>query len=546
MSRKAEDSDIYTNIEAYVAKHYSALDDLFRRCDLYNVTKARPGGHGITLLIPKKDQIDAIRKYSVGLSTEEVSKACQLLLAHIVRKAIIKPADWMTGDVSDARFPSQLLQAKVAGNKVELLSGGKAYATLEPDPNFRVAFRTNVAVWVITDGRVREEMDSDAPRKPQSRARKPQADKRGEGVSGGYELSRAHAESDRFKIGLAAENEFVLQHARGANKELCTYVNYVIAFAHFMYASHRDVFFQCVLPLIRFRVSDFYVLFEPHRVCAPDQYLIDGAYINEWWSSYQYHNLVQNDVISFRKWIDERLAEASSVVKCAIYDNPKDLIAAIDSERMNITDVMQTPAQIADAVYKIYDELSDGNRIGDIPNIYPPMLAEYYRRHPRFKLMHDELAYVTEPLIIRVCHNFDVRRFREIVTIIGNAMHADSVAEVENMLPLINRRKLALQNDALINEIRVFINSTMFFWIPLTRALVKDYPITNSASRPANTDALYNTDLALALHHERIYGDQTAYIADKNRELALAALGAIPAAHISAELQAKLKAIIQQ
>ena len=557
MSKKSDTHSLVTNIEDYVRAKYPDFAALFDYCKLFHLTSPRPGSAGVTLIIPTdKKYVDSIRDLSFSSDASDVGKACDSLLALMMRRALVKASDWSAEDIADMRYPSQQITAKVSAKNVELQFGGKTYATLAPDTAFVAGFRPNIAVWLLTDGHMRKDTDAPATRKPRTavRTRAAHSAKEGGDVSGGYDLIRAHAESDRFKIAVAAENEYVVQHmtrpqsgqSDAAPKSACSFLSYTISFARFMFDHHIDEFFQCVLPLVRFRISDFYFLFEPHRAVLPDQYLIADVFISEWWASYQFHRLVKEDVIAYRKWIDERLAEAHAHVQCAIYTDPVGLATAIDEMRTSLTPALQNPAQIADAVYKAYDEFSNKNAIGKYPNVYPPMLAEYYRRHPRFKIMHDEIAFVIEPLMIRVCHQFHLEKFREIVTIIGNAMHADSPAEVENMLPLINKRKIALQSDALINEIRTFINSTMFFWIPITSAVMRDYPIENTTTRPDGAEVIYNTDLALALHHERLYGDQSIHIANMNKELALAALNSIAPGHMSPELQAKIKVLSQQ
>lgn len=556
MSKKTDSHSVFTTIEDYVRAKFPDFASLLDYCKLFNLTQPRnsSGGAGVTLVIPTaKEYIDSIRDLAFSPDPEKVGRACDSLLALMMRKAMRTAADWTMGDVSDMRFPSQQITAKASASSVELQFGSKTYATLKQDPGFKVGFRSNIAVWLLTDGRMRDQMDAEAPRKQRS-GRSRGAPKMGEGVTGGYDLTKSHADSDRFKIAVLAENEFVIQHMQGAAVAaaggqacVCPFLTYMMSFARFTHERHPEEFYQCVLPLIRFRVTDFYSLFEPHRAVPPDQYLINDSLISEWWTTFQYLRFVQDDVIKFRKWIDERLTEAQSHVKCAIYTAPADLADAIDTIRGDLTPVLQSATKIPDAVYGAYTALATTNRVGSFPEVFPPMLADYYRRHPLFKLMQDELAFVIEPLMIRVCKAFSPERFREIVTIIGNAMHADSQSEIEAKLPLVSRTKLTsgLANDGLIAEIRTFINSTMFFWIPVTSAIMANYPIESSTTRPEGADVIYNTDLALALHHQRVYSDMSARIADMNKELALAALRAIDKSHLSAELQAKIAALTQ-
>jgi hypothetical protein len=113
-------------------------------------------------------------------------------------------------------------------------------------------------------------------------------------------------------------------------------------------------------------------------------------------------------------------------------------------------------------------------------------------------------------------------------------------------MPLTNKKRVALlQNDALADEIRTFINSTMFLWIPMTSEMMSQkYPIENQPRRTTDSDIIYNVDLALALHHKRLYGDVDASAKTQN-ELALLALKSVPQDHISPELRAKIQSMMQ-
>lgn len=557
MSKKSDAHSVVTNIEDYVRAKYPEFAALLDYCKLFNLTLPRPGREGITLLIPQdKKYIDEIRDLTFSTKAEDVGASCDMLLALMIRKAILKASDWTSDDIGDMRYPPQRVAAKVTASSVKIQAPKEV--TVVQDPDFKVGFRSNCAIWLIKEGRMNPSKENPIPLR--RRERRP-ASKEGKGVSGGYDLTKAHADAARFKIAIAAENEFVLQYMtreQGGSAstsseaiQVCPFLAYVMSFARFMHDKHPREFYECVLPLIRYRVTDFYILFEPHRAVAPDQYLIPDVFINEWWDAYKYMRVVAQDIADFRAFVDRALFDAQVQCPAAVYNHTDDLIGEIDSVRLTITPSLQNPAQVANIIYAAYDNLANTNKLGDIDNVYPPMLAEYYRRHPRFKLAHDELSFVVEPIMIRIHKAFDIEQFRNVITMIGNVLHADSIQEIEAALPLVNRKKIELmslsQNDALINEIRTFVNSTMFMWVPLTTARIEKYPIENVTTRPTDgNEALYNTDFALKLHHERLYSQMAGRVIDMNKELALAALSTIKPEQLSDELRAKMTVLLSK
>jgi hypothetical protein len=550
MSKKSD--QLSTNLEDYVRARYPDLAALFDYCKLFNLLMPRANGAGVTLLVPTdKTYLNSLRELSTSSSAAQVTKACDSLLSLIMRRVITSAAEWASPDISDMRWPAQAVVGRVASKGVELVHDGKAYATVRQDSDFKLGYQTRkIAVWLL-DGKMREQMDADAqtrPQRPRGSRRVKRTGPTGGSVEGGYDVSATQVNTNRFKIAISAENEFVIQHMKSGGSApsatTCPFLSYTFSFARFAYAKAPEIFYERILPVLRYRVTDFYAIFESHRFAA--EYLVPDALINEWWDSFNVASAVQTDVLAFRDWIDSLLTgEAKTKVPCAIYSQPEELAEAIDAIRADITGQLGNNQRIPEFVYKIYDTVINQNAVGSIANVFPPGIHRYYSSNPRMKEMHDELAFVIEPLMIRVCQRFDLARFRTIIAMIGNAMHAITPAEIEAKLPLVNATKIGLLGGNIVKEIAVFINSTMFLWHPITKAMMKNHPIESSPTRTSD-DALFNTDLALALHHERIYADMSAKIADANQAIALKALESIGPGHMSAELQAKIKTLAQQ
>lgn len=547
MSSKKGERTIVTNIEDYLRGNYPALAELFDYCQLTRNLAARPNSAGITLLVPNEAYMKQIYDLSRSSETSDIEKACNTLQSLIITKALHTGKDWDSDDITDMRYPRQQIKVKKSSSseRVELVGpDGAVYATATVDKGFKVGFRSNLAIWKI-DGRMRSEMDA-AASQPKHKLRsvgKAPASQR----TGGYELSTKQAELLRFKIAVIAENEFTVLTSEKV--PIPPQLSYLISFARFMYDAHRDIFFSKVLPLIHFRLVDFYIIFESHRIDESNQYLIPDECIEEWWTRHKFDT--SESVPLFRKWIDERLKEGASHIPCAIYNHVADseIIDQIDNVRVALTPSLQNVVSMPDKIYSVYDEFVKTNRIGDIDNVLPEELIAYYRAHPHFKLAHDELAYIIEPLVINFTTTRDTKHIREVFNIIGNTLHSNTIEEIERTMPLTNKKRIALlmqtQNDTLANEVRSFINSTMFLWIPMTTEMIEKYPIENQSKRPTDTDVIYNVDLALALHHKRIYGDIDTANGAQN-DAAILALSKVQPEHISPELRAKIQSMLQK
>ncbi|MFA5177273.1 MAG: hypothetical protein WC440_03875, partial [Candidatus Omnitrophota bacterium] len=271
--------------------------------------------------------------------------------------------------------------------------------------------------------------------------------------------------------------------------------------------------------------------------------------IDEWLTTFQYRASKSEDIIAFRKWVDDRLAEAGSRCPCAIYSNIQDLITEIDSVRADTMSAIQNPGQAAEIIIKQYSDMLATNSLGSIQGIYPDRISQYWRARPCAKLAHDELAFITEPIFCRLATAGSANareEYMRTISLIGNVMHAETNSDICAMLPLTNARKLAsFANDAIMSELRVFVNSTAFMWIPLTSATMRDYPVLDSTSRE-DVNAIYNVDLALALKHERLLGPESERIARENKEAALAAIRSLRPENMSPELRAHLHTLISQ
>ena len=547
MSKKSEPSQ-YTNIEQFLRSNYPEIAELFDYCELFNATLTQRED-GITFLIPDKKYITKLRQMAYSTNSDDISKSCNALLSLVMRRALLKPAEWLADDIADKRFPPQKITAQISlenPKAVNLQSGGKTYATIELDDKAKFAFR-KIAVWHIVDGQMRDEMDAPAQmkrRKFPGRTRQEPRD-----VSGGD--AAEVRESVRKHILLCAMKDFEHMDSAAADATAFAYyaspfVTYTISFAKFMHANYKDVFVQRILPLLHCRATDFFIVFEPY--CNSG--FIPEENIAEWWATFQYNTHLLEDLIKYRGWLDKCLAEAPQTCDAAIYTRSADLINVIDGVRVQLSSALQNKQKIAAEIFQVYDNLASTNKIDDIANIFPQPLAEHYKEHPRAKLIQDELSFVVEMLLISAyqrAHGFTASQISTVLSMVFKVTTAKSIAEVDNNLILVNRKKIELPlGDVVANEIRAFVNSTLFIWVPLTTEQIKNYPIENKPERPRHTtEVLFNADLAMLLYQERISASNPNKIEEMRKKMILSILDHIGHEH-DAEILAKIKTIIGQ
>jgi len=550
-------SKAVTSLGNYVRTRYPDLSAVFETCDLWNVlTTSMKNPRGLTLIIPTDAEI---KKLTTSLKSDDLlGDTCNYILAHILRAAYKTTSDWTSSIPIDMRIPAQRIHADISGQHVEFKNAeGKKYATIERDKNFNLAFRDNLAVWVVTDGSMRAAMDMPASKTEMQevyRSRRTKTDeqsgndkKTNKGKTGGYIVLKQHMQSARFQVAITAENDFAICARMQQKPNNSSFISYVMSFARYLHKTNADMFFQCVLPLIRFRHTDFYAIFEPHcEFNSDNEYLIPDHIINEWWQQYNAAEGYIDNVIEFRKYIDAMLAEAAnSTNACAIYTASVELIKAIDNIRIEISEHAASDALLSQALYILrekYENIARSNTIGDIANVFPSELARHYQMHPFLKLTQDEIAYTCDPLFMLNWSAFDEQTYATLINMIGTSYHT-SEPEVLEILPLTGVRRFNLmilaQNRAYSDEIRAFINSTHLLWIPISSALASNYPIRSSPEHPkdaAHLEVLYNTDAALILQHQRMYANMSR----NDSDMVSAALGHMGASNITPQLREQI------
>lgn len=484
------------------------------------------GKPGITFLMP---QDKAFRKKIADLAysdkIEDANKACDMLNACIFRDVFKTPSDWMNkrDDIPNALLPSQHVEVEnVSGKEVIFKSGAKAVV----DDGFKDASKkSNLAVWKLVSGELPVTTDKPAKLK--------YAKKKGGkgGKSGGYDAPGQDVQNIRFKIAVAVENMYMMDqlnksmgsaivgaHETGGfgpavpytQRRRDVYLEYTMSLVNYLMNVSYDehLLYGKVLPMISFQKIDFYNLVQPHTFRGEDAYLIPTGIIISWWTSQSTSFNLQNVIDQ----VSQKLSNAPTTWRSAkVYSDRRAVLHAADEKRQQINQLVGNRSRsMPDMIIDAYKELNENNAIGGLSDIFPQPLADFYKAEPGLKVMQDELRYLTFLQFEALERNpdFDHGHFETIINMIAEYQHAVTSDERERTLKLNNKytMKYLIQPTEKIQEIRVFVNSTHFMYIPLSSADVMDFPLKNVITKPDPTDlqGIWNIDRGTISRHKRL------------------------------------------
>jgi hypothetical protein len=252
----------------------------------------------------------------------------------------------------------------------------------------------------------------------------------------------------------------------------------------------RALFVNRILPVISYDKFDAYALFEPYRQSG--EYLISDDVIMDW---YQSKNRLNVNLSTVFHDIERTLI--NHVDDAMIYSNRAAIQSAIAGIRKQITDASASrPRNIIAELEKHYVDLERNNKIGNVGPIYPQDLFNYYHSNPGLKMLHDELRYVTFGAFKSLeAAPFDIGHFTMIKTNIIECLSAassDDRARAHKVLNKSTLRYMISPSDN-IDEIKVFVYSTMFLYIPMTSEEADKVSQKYSVRRPdADNLVLYN------------------------------------------------------
>lgn len=486
----------HCRISDYIEAVDSELMQLLNgTCSSANLTTR--GKPGLTFMRPKEAEYKKkIAELAYSDKVEDANKACDMLNACIIRNVFRTPDDWMSmkDDIPNSLFPNQHVEVdSVKGGEVIFKNGCKA----KLDPDFKDSSqRRNLAVWIITSGEMPVTKDKDAKGKYKKVDVKAKMEGSAEEVMS----------TGRFKIITAIENMYILDRLNKTvgreyieysgshdttyplfkmpfeSRPRDIYLEYTMSLANYISNVDPGLFSDVVVPLISFQKIDLYNLIEPHK--STRQYLIPEDIINDWWmkgESFHMHDAMKKIVDALK-----------SGGKCALYGNRAGIFHATDVLRRKVIGTLQSRFREAvDEIIAGYDKIDTDNSIGELKNIYPERLAKHYQDNPGLKMVQDELRYVTFVAFASMEQDpsFDRDRFETTIAYIADCLNASSLQGRRRVVRLLNQNtwRVQIQPTEKLGEIKTFVSSTHYMYIPLSPDEIASYPLKNTPSRPGPT-----------------------------------------------------------
>ncbi|QYB17608.1 polyprotein pp62-like protein [Pacmanvirus S19] len=481
-------------------------------------TRGRPG---TTLVIP---QDKAYRKKIADLAfsdkVEDANKASDMINALIFRGVYKSPGDWISqkDDIPNALYPPQHVEIDSAsGKEIVFKSGARAVV----DTDFKDSSKKgNLAVWKLISGEI--PVTSDKPAKLKYA-------KIQKGKTGGYAVDNMISMGERYKIAVAVENAYRLHELQrrsgaslnGGHKDI--YLEYTLSLVNYIMNVRKDtdLMYEKVLPVLSFDKIDFYLLVEPHKFNG--SYLLDDALIHEWW-------LQKSPQINCRdimKQVESMLAGGNGALCYSNRSAIMDALAVIRQKLCNQID--SRPRACVDEIAKLYDDFEKSNTLPGLDGkVYPNGISTYYMNEPGLKMIHDELRYLTYGAFKRLElePTFDDSRYNELVNMIGECLHAASSVDRAGAHKLLNKNSIRylISPTEKIEEIKIFVYSTMFMYMPMTETEAMNFSQKHSISRPdPNNIVVFNIAKDLYIQHQRVLSDSvgsnTKSIAEAIRSL---------------------------
>jgi hypothetical protein len=459
------------------------------------------GKPGITFLLPQdKAFLSKLEKLAYSDKTDEAIQAGYMINALTIRDVFKTPAEWKSREVANSLMPSQVVEVEsTSAKEVVFKSGAKAVL----DTAFRDASRRqNIAVWTLISGEI--PVTTDKPAQQRSGKGKPKV--------GSYDPGNIQLQGERFKIALAVENTYAmcrLQREYSARSSVYrdVYVDSVLSLVNYIYNVRKDtsLLYERVLPLISLDKIDFYLLIEPHK--SSGEYLLDDTLIHEWWLKRNSIPCYNENVLAI---IENLLtAPAATSSPYLVYSDRKKLLSLIHSVRTSLGQTVDAkPRQCIDAIAQHYSELETSNTIKGVGPVYPESLAAYYKESAGLKFIQDELRYLTYGAFKRLeTEGFDHGAFHELTNMIAECLYSGSEADRARNHKLLNKNilKVHISPSENVQEIKIFVYSTMLLYIPLTRAEANDLRVKYSITRPDPTYiVVFNISKDLYLQHNRL------------------------------------------
>jgi len=522
--------ETYCSIGKYLAKVDPKLYELIDDACLTGLLNSG-GKTGMTFLHPvdsawRKKFESLVHSSAVGSKPA----AEDMLRALILRDTFKTGRDWTSkrDNIPNSLFPYQHVPVKSSNDREVVFESG---ARAELDTQFVDDSRKkNLAVWKLVSGEIPVTTDRPA---------KPSAEKKGR-----YEPEATLMNLKRYQIGKYVETEYAREELNrreaGSHNPSQCYLKYTLSIVNYLIRNgSENIVYTCVLPNISFDKFDFYALVEPHSPSGP--YLLDDHTIESWWADTSSRVF---DISAMKKKVMEMQANTGAPCKCAFYTARGHLLKEINSTRVHI--LRSRMLESAAKIEEVYKNLEATNSIGDTQNVFSADLIAHYRAHPGLKLTQDELRYLTHLKfgVLEKNARFELGEFNYILNYIGDRLHATTEVARANLRTLVNVRAIQYQIKPReqITELGLFVNSTMYMFIPQTAAETASIAPKNTLSRPVfgGPNRFFNAQQAIHEMQIRVLPE----LSKEYHEQVAAWLGTLDPSQLTAESREQLKKML--
>jgi len=504
MSNKKK-AHVYAGILEYLEDYDPDLHNIIRSLCLDYLFNLK-GKPGITFLWPKDEEF---RKKIFDLAesgdVDKAFEASDMIAALVIPDNLKSPDDFKAKSDDIPNALNRTIEVDVKGssiNNVKFTSGAIAVI----DKKFTSASRkNNLNVYILEKGEIPVEGKLAQGKYIKRTSKKPT---KGEEASGGFDISGMEAQKIRQDIAINVENAYFADHtygtkgsrtARGGTEESRTsairdaYLEATLSLINFILVNMSDetiasVFVGRMLPIISFTKVDFYLFVEPHRTSG--EYLIPTEIVKQWNDKKHTLSFSVQEVIDrvYRYLKDAGKSKGAPAVLSQ--EGRKRILSAADEIRSRIQ-IEPQPRKLADIICEAYQKVSQSNKIGGVDNIWPHELSDLYASELYRKILEDEMRYVVWWHFEKLESNFSRQQFLNILQLISDYQKRDSDPNSQrSMLKMMNScLKVLIAPTDRINDIKVFVQSTFFMYIPFDNQQIEDLPFEHSIKRP-NVDDL--------------------------------------------------------
>ena len=429
---------------------------------------------GRTLLLPVDSKYkELLKKFVNSDDEEEIDKATQMISSLVIMDCLKTPADFMEkrDDIPNA-LGQRIEIDRIEGRSIILKTG----AILKIDDRFVDGSKNKkLAVWTMENGGV----DINGPKASFKYVRKKKNSDQSPELTENDDADRYIRQNIANKV----ENAYTISMSyqnRAESRDV--YLETVLNLVSYMLKNEycKEILIDKVIPMLSFDKTDFYLIFEPYKTVGP--YLISNRIIKDWYENSN-KNVNYGKVLTA---IDEILSNPEKNQSSAlIYANAQGALNKINEKREYLLNMRCAPQNIIPRIQKTYDELF---REG----IFPKPLLEYYNS-PNHKMVEDEFRFTIYQMFLQLESrpDFDYRYFSRIIDFIRD------YTDGPDLRPILFR-EMKIQHQLppkeKIGEIKIFINSTAYFYIPLSQKTLENFPhdCIYRKPNPSNISYLYN------------------------------------------------------